>query len=245
MFFAAKGITKKYGDKTIIKDINITLDKNQTLSLLGVSGVGKTTLFNVLAGLQSPNEGDIFLEDNCITSQTGTLSYMQQKDLLLPFKSILNNVIIPLTLNGTKKVAARKQAIKYFDRFGLTGCEDFYPSQLSGGMRQRAAFLRTFLFSSKLMLLDEPFSALDTFTKNKLHVWYLDIIKKLDITTILITHDIDEAIFLSNKIYIMGNTPGEITNEITIKRPEDIKEFEFTKEFIDYKHQVYDCIGNV
>lgn len=244
MFFNADSITKKYGDKTIIKDISISITKNQILSLLGSSGVGKTTLFNVLAGLQKPDEGEIYFEGNCITGQTGKLSYMQQKDLLLPFKSVLDNVSIPLQLRGTKKAAATAEASKYLERFGLQGYENHYPSSLSGGMKQRAAFLRTFLFSNKLMLLDEPFSALDTITKNNLHKWYLDISKKLDITTILITHDIDEAIYLSDKICIMGNNPGEIVAEISIERPKNIDEFLFSSEFTNYKHEVYDCIRN-
>lgn len=198
----AEHITKKYSGRTIIKDINIELHKGELISLLGVSGSGKTTLFHVLSGLTTPEEGRVLLNGEDITSRPGQISYMLQKDLLFPHKKIIDNTALPLVLHGMSKNEARKKAQMYFKDFGLEGTEYQYPSQLSGGMRQRAALLRTYLSSNGVALLDEPFSALDTITKTAIHRWYLEVMQHIDLSTIFITHDIDEAILLSDRIYI-------------------------------------------
>ena len=235
----AEHITKRYGSKTIIQDINIELHKGELVSLLGVSGSGKTTLFHILSGLVTPEEGHVYLNDTDITSQPGRISYMLQKDLLLPHKKIIDNVSLPLILKGVKKEEARKKADPLFAEFGLEGTQYQYPSQLSGGMRQRAALLRTYLSSNGVALLDEPFSALDTITKSNIHKWYLDVMTHIDLSTLFITHDIDEAILLSDRIYILNGTPGEIKDEIIIKekkpRPE---EFYLTDTFLNYKREI-------
>lgn len=213
----AEHITKKYSGRTIIKDINIELHKGELISLLGVSGSGKTTLFHVLSGLTTPEEGRVLLNGEDITSRPGQISYMLQKDLLFPHKKIIDNTALPLVLHGMSKNEARKKAQMYFKDFGLEGTEYQYPSQLSGGMRQRAALLRTYLSSNGVALLDEPFSALDTITKTAIHRWYLEVMQHIDLSTIFITHDIDEAILLSDRIYILNGKPGEIRDEIIIK----------------------------
>ena len=206
----AEHITKIYGQRTIIKDINIELNQGELVCLLGVSGSGKTTLFHILSGLTTPEEGHVYLNDKEITSTPGQISYMLQKDLLLPHKKIIDNVSLPLVLKGMKKADARQKADPLFADFGLDGTQYQYPSQLSGGMRQRAALLRTYLSSNGVALLDEPFSALDTITKSNIHKWYLNIMTHIDLSTLFITHDIDEAILLSDRIYILNGTPGEI-----------------------------------
>jgi len=235
----AEHITKRYGSKTIIQDINIELHKGELVSLLGVSGSGKTTLFHILSGLVTPEEGHVYLNDTDITSQPGRISYMLQKDLLLPHKKIIDNVSLPLILKGVKKEEARQKADSLFAEFGLEGTQYQYPSQLSGGMRQRAALLRTYLSSNGVALLDEPFSALDTITKSNIHKWYLDVMTHIDLSTLFITHDIDEAILLSDRIYILNGTPGKIKDEIIIKekkpRPE---EFYLTDTFLNYKREI-------
>ncbi len=235
----AEHITKSYDQKMIIKDINIELNKGELVSLLGVSGAGKTTLFHILAGLITPDEGKVFLDGADITSCPGKISYMLQKDLLMPHKKIIDNVSLPLILKGMKKAEARTKADPLFAEFGLEGTQDRYPSQLSGGMRQRAALLRTYLSSRGVALLDEPFSALDTITKSNIHTWYLDIMSKIDLSTLFITHDIDEAILLSDRIYILKGAPGQITAEIPIlekkPRPED---FYLTETFLEYKRRI-------
>lgn len=235
----AEHITKKYSGRTIIKDINIELHKGELISLLGVSGSGKTTLFHVLSGLTTPEEGRVLLNGEDITSRPGQISYMLQKDLLFPHKKIIDNTALPLVLHGMSKNEARKKAQMYFKDFGLEGTEYQYPSQLSGGMRQRAALLRTYLSSNGVALLDEPFSALDTITKTAIHRWYLEVMQHIDLSTIFITHDIDEAILLSDRIYILNGKPGEIRDEIIIKEKKPrAEDFYFTDEFLAYKREI-------
>lgn len=235
----AEHITKQYGGRTIIQDINIELGQGELVSLLGVSGSGKTTLFHVLSGLTAPEEGRVLLEGRDVTNRPGQISYMMQKDLLLPHKKIIDNVSLPLVLKGEKKKEARAKADPLFREFGLEGTQYQYPCQLSGGMRQRAALLRTYLSSNGVALLDEPFSALDTITKSTIHRWYLDVMQHIDLATLFITHDIDEAILLSDRIYILNGKPGEIKDEIIIKekkpRPED---FYLTDTFLNYKRMI-------
>lgn len=235
----AEHITKKYSGRTIIKDINIELHKGELISLLGVSGSGKTTLFHVLSGLTTPEEGRVLLNGEDITSRPGQISYMLQKDLLFPHKKIIDNTALPLVLHGMSKNEARKKAQMYFKDFGLEGTEYQYPSQLSGGMRQRAALLRTYLSSNGVALLDEPFSALDTITKTAIHRWYLEVMQHIDLSTIFITHDIDEAILLSDRIYILNGKPGEIRDEIIIKEKKPrAEDFYLIDEFLAYKREI-------
>ena len=213
----AEHISKTYGEKKVLEDITIHLEKGELVSLLGVSGSGKTTLFHILSGLIAPDEGKVYLQDQDITSSPGSISYMLQKDLLLSHKKVIDNVALPLLLKGMKKKEARKKANPLFAEFGLEGTQLQYPSQLSGGMRQRAALLRTYLSSNGVALLDEPFSALDTLTKTSVHKWYLDVMQHIDLSTLFITHDIDEAILLSDRIYILNGAPGKIKEEIVIR----------------------------
>ena len=235
----AEHITKKYSGRTIIKDINIELHKGELISLLGVSGSGKTTLFHVLSGLTTPEEGRVLLNGEDITSRPGQISYMLQKDLLFPHKKIIDNTALPLVLHGMSKNEARKKAQMYFKDFGLEGTEYQYPSQLSGGMRQRAALLRTYLSSNGVALLDEPFSALDTITKTAIHRWYLEVMQHIDLSTLFITHDIDEAILLSDRIYILNGTPGTIKDEIVIQeRKPRAADFALSEEFLEYKRRI-------
>lgn len=234
-----KDVTFSYDQENIIEDINIELHDNELVCLLGSSGGGKTTLFNVISGLRTPQKGKVLLDGEDITGQPGHISYMLQKDLLLPYRTIEDNVALPLIIKGEKKKEARKKAGEFFDEFGLSGTQKKYPSQLSGGMRQRAALLRTYMFSKDVALLDEPFSALDTLTKNDMHRWYLDVMDKIYLSTLFITHDIDEAILLSDRIYLLTGKPGKITEEIVIKEPKPRrKDFNLTEEFLEYKRQI-------
>ena len=234
-----QNITMKFGDETIIRDISIAVDQGELVSLLGVSGSGKTTLFNCISGIYQPSGGRVLLDGEDITGTTGHISYMLQKDLLLPYKTIEDNVGLPLVIRGMSKEEARRQASEHFEEFGLEGTQKKYPKQLSGGMRQRAALLRTYLFSDNVALLDEPFSALDTITKGKIHNWYLDVMEKINLTTVFITHDINEAILLSDRIYIMTGKPGEIQYEIRIETPRSQRQgYDLTDEFMQYKRQI-------
>ena len=217
-------VTKAFGEKTVLQDVSIRIQDHELVSLLGVSGGGKTTLFNVISGL-------------------GKVSYMLQKDLLLPYRTVEDNVALPLVIGGMKKKEARQKVAPYFEEFGLLGTEKKYPAQLSGGMRQRAALLRTYLFSDRLALLDEPFSALDTLTKRAMHRWYLDVMEQIHLSTIFITHDIDEAVLLSDRIYILGGKPGRIVDEIRIEEPRPRQnDFQLTDRFLFYKKRILQTI---
>lgn len=248
-----ENITKSYNNKTVIEDINIHLKEGELVSLLGVSGSGKTTLFNIISGLIMPDEGSVQLSqkadaqqagdftpaDRDITGRPGSVAYMLQKDMLLPHKKIIDNVSLPLLLKGMLRKDARAHADKLFEEFGLEGIQYKYPNQLSGGMKQRAALLRTYMASDGVVLLDEPFSALDTLTKSAVHKWYLQVMEHISLSTLFITHDIDEAILLSDRIYIMSGAPGKIVDEIVIeeKRPRR-DDFNLTPEFLEYKRRI-------
>ena len=243
-FLEVKNVTKSFDGKTIIKDVNLRLEKGEIVSLLGISGSGKTTLFNAISGISTPDSGKIILDGNDITGKPGSISYMLQKDMLFPFRKIVDNVALPLTISGVSKKEARKRASALFEEFGLEGTQMQYPDELSGGMRQRAALLRTYLASSGVALLDEPFSALDTITKSSMHKWYLDIMEKIKLSTLFITHDIDEAILLSDRIYILSGVPGNITDEIVIdeKKPRS-KDFALTEKFLEYKRLIVEKLN--
>ena len=235
----AKNITVSYEGDNVIEDVCMHLNEGEIVSLLGVSGSGKTTLFNVLSGLSLPDNGSVLLDGEDVTGKTGKMSYMLQKDLLLPHYTVLDNVALPLIVKGEKKKIAREKASEHFAFFGLEGTEKKYPHQLSGGMRQRAALLRTYMFSNEIALLDEPFSALDTMTKSEMHKWYLDVMDKIKMSTLFITHDIDEAILLSDRIYLLTGKPGKITEEIVIEEPKPRKpDFNLTEEFLEYKKKI-------
>ena len=238
-----KQVGMSFDGEPVIADINIHVKPGELVSLLGLSGSGKTTLFNCIAGIYKPVAGQILLDGEDITGTSGHLSYMLQKDLLLPYYTIEDNVALPLVIRGAKKEAARAKAAPYFEEFGLAGTQKKYPHQLSGGMRQRAALLRTYLFSDNMALLDEPFSALDTITKSAIHKWYLDVMEQIRLTTIFITHDIDEAILLSDRIYIMSGKPGRITQEIVVTEPRMQRQgFNLTEKFLVYKRQIIEML---
>jgi ABC-type nitrate/sulfonate/bicarbonate transport system ATPase subunit len=241
--FCCKGITKNYDNAPVVMDISLSLPQGGFISMLGPSGVGKTTLFNVLAGIDTPDEGKVYLDGEDITGIPGRVGYMPQKDLLLEHRTVLDNVILPLLIRGEKKKTAREQTADFFPQFGLSGCEKKYPGQLSGGMRQRAALLRTCQTGSKTILLDEPFSALDAITRAEMQNWYRKIALEMRLSTFFITHDVEEALLLSDTVYILKGRPGIITNvfEILPPRPRD-SDFAVSRDFTTQKREILDAI---
>ena len=210
-----KNLSYSFGNNPILKDINIHVNENEMIAIVGSSGVGKSTLFNLIAGVLKKQAGKITI--NGSEDYIGKVAYMLQKDLLFEHKTIINNVILPLIIAKVNKKKALEEGNKILKQFNLDKYANKYPQQLSGGMRQRVALIRTYMFKRKIFLLDEAFSALDAITKKELHKWYLDLKKEFNLTTLLITHDIEEAVFLSDRIYILGNKPGEIIGEIKIE----------------------------
>lgn len=253
MRLVVENVSKSFGDKKVLESVSLTLEEGEIVCILGASGVGKSTLFHIISGLLMPDEGRVLLDGEDVTGKPGKISYMLQKDMMLPYKTVLDNVALPLMIkktSGEGKIGpwrrirtAREKAAAYFEEFGLSGYEKKYPAQLSGGMRQRAALLRTYLFSQEVALLDEPFSALDTITKGKMHQWYLSIMEEIHMSTLFITHDMDEAIILSDRIYILGGTPAVIQDEITVsgKKP-GAEEFKISPEFLEYKKRILEYI---
>ncbi|CDE69802.1 aBC transporter related [Clostridium sp. CAG:277] len=253
MRLVVENVSKSFGDKKVLESVSLTLEEGEIVCILGASGVGKSTLFHIISGLLMPDEGRVLLDGEDVTGKPGKISYMLQKDMMLPYKTVLDNVALPLIIkktSGEGKIGpwrrirtAREKAAAYFEEFGLSGYEKKYPAQLSGGMRQRAALLRTYLFSQEVALLDEPFSALDTITKGKMHQWYLSIMEEIHMSTLFITHDMDEAIILSDRIYILGGTPAVIQDEITVsgKKP-GAEEFKISPEFLEYKKRILEYI---
>jgi ABC-type nitrate/sulfonate/bicarbonate transport system ATPase subunit len=243
-FFYCEHITKNYKDDPVVEDISLELPPGGFISLLGPSGVGKTTLFNVLSGLEKPDNGKVFLKREEITGISGRVSYMLQKDLLLEYRTVLDNVILPLLIRGEKKKQACEYASGFFSMFGLSGYEKKYTNELSGGMRQRAALLRTYMTRHPVILLDEPFSALDAITRRAMQTWYAQIAVKMKFSTLLITHDVEEAVILSDTIYIMNGKPAKITHRIDVDPPRPREPaFSVSPEFSEKKRVILEAIG--
>ena len=245
-----KGVTQAFDELTVLSDISLTVESGQVACLLGPSGCGKTTLFHVIAGIDAPMAGSVLLDGRDITGKPGQLAYMLQKDLLLPEKTIVDNVSLPLVLRGESKASARKQASELFETFGLAGTESRWPAELSGGMRQRAALLRSYLFNQEFMLLDEPFSALDAFTKADMHRWFLEVSERFGTTALVVTHDIDEAIELADVVYVMRGAPqqGRPTviagaERIDDRPRSDRKGYNLTEPFLAHKRNLLDLLG--
>jgi ABC-type nitrate/sulfonate/bicarbonate transport system ATPase subunit len=234
-----RNIQKSFGDNLVLQDVSLNLRHNEFVSLIGASGSGKSTIFNIISGLMLPDKGQVIINGQDYTGKTGRVSYMYQKDLLLSWMKVIDNVSLPLVIKGEDKEKARKIAAGYFKTFGLDGFENKYPFQLSGGMRQRAALLRTYLFSSDIMLLDEPFGALDAITRSNMHYWLLKTLKNLDTSVLFITHDIDEAILLSDRVYILSDRPAVIKEEVEIPLPRPRnKDVTTTQIFNDIKKHI-------
>ena len=237
---SVKNLKISYGDEFFIENLNIDIKSGEMVSIIGKSGSGKTTIFNAISGLIKLDSGKIFLNGEDVTGINGKVGYMLQKDLLLPFKTVTENVMLPLIIKKVNKSETLKLIDSKLDIFGLRELKDKYPKELSGGQRQRVAFLRTYFFSSDMVLLDEPFSALDQITRYAMHDWYMKVRKELNLTTLLITHDIDETILLSDRVYVLSKEGKEakITNILDVnldKRSTTSEEFiRLKKILIEY-----------
>ena len=220
---AVRGVGKSFGGAAgtlrAIDGIDLVAAPGEFVTIIGPSGCGKSTLFNLIAGLAEPDSGTIALAGREEGARLGRVAYMPQKDLLLPWRTTLDNVILPLEVRGVRRDEARRRALALFPQFGLAGFERAYPQTLSGGMRSRAAFLRTILAGGELLLLDEPFGALDALTRGQMQEWLLDVWERERRTTLFITHDIDEAIFLADRLYVMTPRPGRIALTTTVELP--------------------------
>ncbi len=211
------------GRLPVLEKIDLHARDGEFVTIIGPSGCGKSTLLNVLAGLEEPTSGSIRFNGQPAMKRIGTVAYMPQKDLLMPWRTVLDNTILGLEIQGVSREAARKRALALFEMFGLTSFEKAYPATLSGGMRQRAAFLRTVLTDREIMLLDEPFGALDALTRSHMQEWLLHLWDSLHKTILFITHDVDEAVLLSDRVYVLTARPGRVklVLEIDLPRPRE------------------------
>jgi ABC-type nitrate/sulfonate/bicarbonate transport system ATPase subunit len=229
---------------TVLEDISFTACNGELVAIIGPSGCGKSTLFNVIAGLSQPSAGTISLGGQATPRRLGRVGYMPQKDLLLPWKRVLDNAALGLELDGMKRGQARDEARRWFRQFGLEGFESCYPRVLSGGMRQRAALLRTFLSGRDLLLLDEPFGALDALTRLDMQSWLLEVRSSFRKTIVLVTHDIEEAIYLSDRVYVMTPRPGTIRRvvRIPLPRPRVHEDLITSSIFARLKREIFQCL---
>lgn len=228
------------GREGVVKALDgvlISIAEGQFVSIIGPSGSGKSTLLEIMAGLQAPTSGHVLSGGIDVTCHIGHAGYMPQKDLLLPWRSVLDNTILGLEIAGQRRARAREEARRWFQRFGLAGFEGQYPAALSGGMRQRAALLRTFLAGRDVLLLDEPFGALDALTRADMQEWLAGIQAEFGKTIVLVTHDVDEAIYLSDRVHVMSARPGTIVEvvDVSFRRPRRHDEIVTSPEFAALK----------
>lgn len=240
MKLSIKDLSITFENKKILDNLNLEIDDNEFVAILGPSGCGKSTLLNIIAGVLKADSGAVFVDENKVNGISSHFAYMPQEDLLLPWKTILDNVTLYGKIHHQTK-AAKEKALSELSTFGLQGYENSYPHELSGGMRQRAAFLRTALCNAEMMLLDEPFGALDIITRNEMQDWLLALRSKLNQSILLVTHDIDEALYLADRIVILSGSPAQVTKTIDLKGVHKSRDWLFSQS--ELKKELYELLG--
>lgn len=227
----------------VIQDISLSVQRNQFVSVVGPSGCGKTTLFNIIAGIDEPNDGDVTIDGLRVPNRLEHFGYMLQKDLLLPWRTVLSNVGLGIEVMGVPKSDARRIAASFMEQYGLAGFEEAYPKQLSGGMRQRAALLRTLLCNRDIYLLDEPFGALDAQTREYMQEWLLNLWRDFRKTVLFITHDIAEAVYLSDVVVVLSKRPTRVIEilEVGLPRPRTLDVMD-SLEFISIRSRIREML---
>jgi ABC-type nitrate/sulfonate/bicarbonate transport system ATPase subunit len=215
----AERIIHRFGDTLALQDASLEIPAGEFVSIVGPSGSGKSTLFNVLSGLLEPTSGRVLIDGTEVTGETGHVGYMLQKDLLVPWRTVVGNVVLGAALTRGATDRDEAEARELAERYGLAGFQDHYPHALSGGMRQRVALMRTLAVHTDVLLLDEPFGALDSQTRLEMQQWLLEVWDELDRTVLFVTHDVDEAIFLADRVLVMSPRPGRIAAEVDVSIP--------------------------
>ena len=224
-------IEKSFDGVKVLDKISLEVNRGEFISIVGASGCGKSTIFNIIC--------DLIQADKGTKEINGDIAYMYQKDMMVPWKKVIDNIGLPLVFKGVSKKDARIEVEKYLELFGLKGYENKFPNMLSGGMKQRANFLKTYLTSNDIILLDEPFGALDSITRRDMQIWLKDISKSIGATIIMITHDIEEAVLLSDKIYVLSNKPAKIVGEVGVSfSKERDRDIIIDDNFIEFKKKV-------
>ena len=227
----------------VLVDINLKIETGTFVSLIGPSGCGKSSICNLIAGVEKSAQGDILLDGRSILGLPGQVGYMPQKDLLLPWRTLLDNVALGSDIRREDKRKSRENARRWLNQFGLGKFTEHYPHQLSGGMRQRGALLRTFLFGQSTLVLDEPFGALDALTRREMQEWLLNVWSQSSPTVVFITHDIEEAILLSDEVVVLSQRPARVLEKIIVpfSRPRD-PDILFTSEVLFVKKRLLDLL---
>jgi NitT/TauT family transport system ATP-binding protein len=231
-----RGVARRFRDVEALTGVDLAVDDGKIVVIVGPSGCGKSTLLELVAGLQAADAG---------TVEAPPASYMPQKDLLLPWRDALGNAALALEAGGTRRAEARRRAAPLFERFGLGGFERTPPSELSGGMRQRVAFLRTLLPGRPLLLLDEPFASLDSMTRAEMQAWLGDALEAEPRTTLLVTHDVEEALYLADRVAVMSRRPGRVVAEleVALPRPRPRRETVTDPAFVELKERALEALG--
>ena len=238
-----ENVRHAFGATPALASTSLEVREGEFVSLVGPSGCGKSTLFNIISGLIRPIEGRVLLDGHDVTGSTGHVGYMLQKDLLLPWRTVTGNIVLGASLTGRATKRDRAEAVALAERYGLGEFVDHYPHALSGGMRQRVALMRTLAVHKDVMLLDEPFGALDSQTRLRMQQWLLDVWEQEGRTLLFITHDVDEAIFLSDRVLVMSARPGHIRAEfdVPLARPRGF-ELLTSEAFTDLKRRVLELL---
>jgi len=246
MALRLRGVSRVYQQASspeleVLRDVDLDVRSAEFVALIGPSGCGKSTLLGLIAGLDAPTCGEI--DVGHMDDLNAGVAYMPQRDLLLPWRSLVDNVILGAELRGEDRHSARRRALKLLPEFGLEGFGDALPRTLSGGMRQRAALLRTVLLDRPTLLLDEPFGALDALTRAAMQEWLLGIWRRRSAAVLFVTHDVEEAVWLSDRVYVMTSRPGSIKLEVNVELPRPRgHEIRRDPRFMDAKHRILDAL---
>lgn len=237
-------LSHSYGSLEVVREVSFTVERGRFTALVGPSGCGKSTVLRVLAGLQTPSSGAATIDGRSTIDAPGQAAYMAQRDLLLPWRRALANATVGAEARGLDRHQARRSAAALFERFGLAGFERAWPHQLSGGMRQRLALLRTFVAGLDVLLLDEPFGALDALTRRDLQGWLDALLGDAAHTVVLVTHDVDEALLLADEVLVLSPRPGRIvaTVDSPYEHPRSAR-LVTDADFVARKAAVLDALG--
>ena len=236
-----ENVTRRYGRVTALAGIELELRADEVLAVVGPSGCGKSTLLELVAGLQEPDEGVVtVLGATGAPERRASCAYMPQRDLLLPWRDALDNAALALECQGVRPPAPRRRAAPLFERFGLAQFEHVRPAELSGGMRQRVAFLRTLLPGRPVLLLDEPFGALDSITRAAMQEWLAGALAQEPRTVLLVTHDVEEAIFLADRVAVLSPRPGRVVAQLDVPLPRPRSTTDAA--FVDLKRETLEAL---
>jgi ABC-type nitrate/sulfonate/bicarbonate transport system ATPase subunit len=240
-----RGVGKSFGEIVAVQDIDLSVPRHSRIGIVGPSGGGKSTLLQIIAGLMEPDTGEVYVDGaSSATDRLARCALMPQRDLLLPWRSALDNAGIALENRGVSRSEARRRTRPLFERFGLAKFEDVRPGQLSGGMRQRVGFLRTLMAEKDVLLLDEPFGALDSITRAEMQAWLTRAMDEVPRTVLLVTHDVEEALLLSRMVVVLSARPGRVVRILTVNhRPSrSRREIVTSPEFVSLKEQALEAL---